>query len=314
MKKIRRKKKISIVIPTFNESKNAPLLVRELISNIPKKYDYEIIFVDDNSPDNTYGEIFKIARKNKKIKGLCMYKRAGLQSSIMAGVKSAKGDAVINMDADFQHPPSLLPKLISLWEKDHDLILPVKKEDKSSGKVITKLRHIGYKIWENLSDGVLIPGTSEFRLMDRKVVNYLLENQESEIFIRGLVNLASRNPVFIPYKVGKRKYGKSSFSIKRLLGVFSNGIVSYSIKPLRLAAVFGLLVAFSTFIFLSIDILSSIFSGKRILAGWLTLVLLMLILNSFIIFYLGIIGEYLGVIFKETKKRHKYMVGKSVNL
>lgn len=308
-------KKISIVIPTFNESKNVPLLIPAIIKNIPKKYDYEIIFVDDNSPDGTYEVIRKIAQKNNRVKGICMYRRFGLQPSFLAGLQKASGNAIITMDADFQHPPEMISQLIDLWEKGYDLIQPQKLEDTSFNPFLRSIRQVCYKVWENISEGTILPGVSEFRLMDRKVAEFISSSGETETFLRGLVNMGANNPLLIPYKVGKRKYGKSSFNMNQLINIFILGFISFSPKPLRIASFFGLLIAFSTTLYLVLDILNATINhGQRILPGWGTIVFLLLILNGFIIFYLGIIGEYIGVIFKEVKKRPQYIIGKEVNL
>ena len=307
-------KKISIIIPTFNESKNIPLIVPAVIKNIPKKYDYEIIFIDDNSPDGTFQAIREAGVKNRRIKGICMYKRFGLQPSLLAGIKKASGDAIITMDADFQHPPEMIPKLISLWEKGFDLVQPQKQEDKSFNPLLKSARRVAYRVWENISNGTLIPGVSDFRLMDRKVAEFIATSGETEIFLRGLVNMGANNPLIIPYKVGNRKFGKSKFRLRQLLNIFIIGFISFSPKPLRLAASFGLLIAISTSIFLVVDILHAIITDRTIIPGWETLVFLLLILNGFIIFYLGILGEYIGIIFKEVKRRPPYIVGKEVNI
>ncbi|MDO8619145.1 MAG: glycosyltransferase family 2 protein [Candidatus Daviesbacteria bacterium] len=307
-------KKISVVIPTFNESKNIPTLVPAIVKNIPKKYDYEIIFVDDNSPDGTFEVIRKIGQTNKRVKGICMYRRFGLQPSFLAGIKRASGDAIVTMDADFQHPPEMLPQMIALWEKGYDLVQPQKQEDKSFNPLLRSMRQFAYHAWENISDGTLIPGVSDFRLMDHKVAEFIISSGETETFLRGLVNMGANNPLLIPYKVGKRKFGKSSFNVMQLLNIFIVGFISFSPKPLRLASFFGLLIAVSTSIFLIIDILNAITTGKTIIPGWETIVFLLLTLNGFVIFYLGILGEYIGIIFKEVKRRPPYIVGKEVNL
>ena len=307
-------KKVSIIIPTFNESKNISLIVPAITKNIPKKFDYEIIFVDDNSPDGTFQEIANIGAKNKKVKGICMYRRFGLQPSFLAGIKKASGDVIITMDADFQHPPEMIPKLISLWEKGYDLVQPQKKEDNSFNPILRFIRQIAYKAWGNISNGTLIPGVSEFRLMDKKVAEFITLSGETETFLRGLVNMGANKPLLIPYKVGKRKFGKSKINLKILLNIFVVGFISFSPKPLRIASLFGLLIAFSTSIFLVADILHAVITHRTIIPGWETIVFLILILNGFVIFYLGILGEYIGIIFKEVKNRPPYIIGQSINL
>lgn len=307
-------KKISIVLPCLNEEKNIPLLVPEIINNIPGKYNFEIIFVDGGSKDNSWLVIEKIARANKKIKAIFLHRGFGYQADLKTGLTRAKGDAIITMDADFQHPPQLIPTLISQWEKGYDLVMAQKKEDRSLNPLYRYFRKIGYQLWTLVSGGGLIPGVSDFRLMDKKIVEFISQSQENEIFIRGLVMLAANNPILIPYHVGKRKYGQSAFNTLKLINVFIIGLVSFSIIPLRLASIVGLLIALFTAIFLIYDILHATLAGRNIISGWLTVVLLLLILNGFIIFYMGILGEYLGVIFKEVKKRPTYLIERTVNL
>ncbi len=308
------KKKVSIVIPTFNEIKNVPLLTPEIIKYIPNKYDYEIIFVDDDSPDNTFLEVMKLGKKNKKIKGVKMYKRAGLQPSFMAGFKVATGAAVINMDADFQHPPKLIPKLIELWEKGHDLVEPIKAEDKHSSGVRLVLRNLGYKTWEHLTGGVLTQKVSEFRLMDREIVKYIANSHESEIYVRGVAKLAAKSPAYVPYRVGKRKYGKSNFNLSRMLGIFLTGIVSFSTKPLRIALIVGFVMLPISVSLIVTDSLCFYFFGLRIFGNVSLIAYLALLLLCFTIFYLGVLGEYLAVIFREIKKRPIYTIGQTVNI
>ncbi|QQG43483.1 MAG: glycosyltransferase [Candidatus Daviesbacteria bacterium] len=307
-------KKISVVIPCFNEVENIPLLIPEIIKNMPQKYDWEIIFSDGGSKDGTWLVIEKFARSNKKIKGILPHKGFGYQADLRTGLSKATGDAVITMDADFQHPPEFIPELISYWEKGHDLVMPQKKEDKSLNPISRMLRKIAYQVWALSSSKGLIPGVSDFRLLDKKILEYILNSQENEVFIRGLVMLAANNPILIPYKVGERKYGRSAFNMFKLINIFIIGLISFSIVPLRIAWLFGLFIAFTASIFLTVDILHTLIIGRSIVPGWVTVITLILILNGFIIFYMGILGEYIGVIFKEVKKRPTYLIEKTVNI
>lgn len=307
-------KKISIILPCLNESQNLPLLIPEIVKNIPQKYDYEIICVDDGSNDGTDRFIENITQINKRVKGIIFHRRFGHQSALRAGINQSKGDVVITMDSDFQHPPELLPQLIKMWEKGFDLVLPQKKEDYTKNVLYKLNRQIVYQLWTWVSDSVLIPGVSDFRLMDKKVAEFISNSSESEIFLRGLINLAAKKSIIIPYKVKSRRFGKSSYSLRSLINFFINGFISFSTKPLRIASLFGLLIAAVATIFLFVDILHSIILGRGIIPGWLTLVVLVLVLNGFIIFYMGILGEYIGVIFKEVKKRPSYLIQKTFNL
>jgi len=306
-------KKVSIILPCLNEAGNLPLLVPEVIKNIPPKYNYEIICIDDGSTDSTPQVIKTLSKKDKHIKGIILHRRFGHEAAVWAGIEKASGDAIIYMDSDFQHPPVMIPKIIDLWEKGHDLIQLQKRDDQNASGIFRFFRQCGYWVWKFISDGVLIPGVSDFRLLDKKLKGYLISSQESEIFIRGIVGLAAKNPAILSYKVGKRRFGKSSYTMKMFINMFINGFISFSIKPIRLATIFGLLIAILTSLFLIFDIATALIAQRRMLEGWMTIIFLILILNGFIIFYLGILGEYIGIIFKEVKKRPKFIIDKTFN-
>ena len=308
------KKLISVILPCLNESENLPLLIPEIIKNIPSKYDYEIICVDDGSNDNTFSVIKKIAEDDNNVKGLSFHRRFGHQAALIAGIQKASGDAVINMDSDFQHPPEMIPKMLTLWEEGYDLVIPKKTKDSYSGFIDGIQRQLGYFIWKWMSDDIITPGVSDFRLMDRKVVKYLLNSSENEIFIRGLVKMGAKNVAYLPYKTAKRKFGKSSYNFSINKNLFLNGLISFSVKPLRIATYSGLILCISSALFLIFDFIQAIIVGRRILSGYLTIIFMMMILNGFIIFYLGILGEYIGVIFKEVKKRPRYQIDEKINL
>lgn len=304
-------KKISIVLPCLNEADNLPLLVPEIIKNIPKKYNYEIICVDDGSTDSTLSVIKALSSKNKLVKGIILHRRFGHEAAVFAGIEKSSGNAIIYMDSDFQHPPEMIPQMINLWEKGHDLVQLQKKEDINSLKFFRKF---GYWLWKYVSNGVLIPGVSDFRLIDKKIQDYLIKSQENEIFIRGIVGLAAKNCAILPYRVNNRKFGKSSYNFKIFCNMFATGVVSFSVKPLRIATFMGITIVVFTSLFLSVDILISAISGRRFIEGWLTIIFLILILNGFMMVYMGILGEYVGVILKEVKRRPKYLVEKTFNL
>ena len=201
-------KLVSVVLPCHNEEKNIGEIVPEITQNIPSSYDYEIICVDDGSSDNSLKEIEQLSRKNNKVKGLSFYRNFGHQQALRAGIEKAKGEVVITMDADFQHPPNLIPKLIALWEKGFDLVQGQKKSDKNASLLINIQRKLGYFLWTKISDGVILPGVSDFRLMSRPIATYIADSNESEVFLRGLVQLAAKKPTTLPYEVNKRRYGK----------------------------------------------------------------------------------------------------------
>ncbi len=303
---------LSVILPCHNEEDNIIEIVPEIVKNIPKKYDYELIVIDDGSDDQSYKNISGIARRNPKIKIIKFYRQFGHQAALISGILESKGDAVITMDSDFQHPPELLPKIVEFWEKGSDLVL-MQKDTSNQDLLETYLRKFGYRLWKLVSDGLLTPGVSEFRLFDRSIREYIIKNKENQIFLRGIVSSAAKNPVIIPYRISKRKYGKSSYNFWKNKDVFISGLISFSIKPLRLVGLIGFLLGMSALLFLIIDYINAIITGRRVVAGYLTIVFLMLILNGFQIFFMGIMGEYIGVIFKEVKGRPAYLIEKRVN-
>ena len=302
------KKVISVVIPCHNEARNIPLIVPEIVKNIPKKYAYEIVLVDDGSTDLTHQEITKLCNKDRRVKGVIFNRNFGHQAAIMAGLKHTTGEAIISLDADFQHPPHLLPKFINQWEAGHDLVRSQKIADGHLPPLKSFFKKIGYAIWNYVTDGALLPGGSDFRLISKPIKDYLSQSKENQIFLRGNVTLASGNPTVIKYKVNKRKFGRSSYTTKMFANMFINGFISFSNKPLRIASLTGSLLFLTTTLFIIGDIIRALLIGESIIHGWITSMVVTIFLNAIIMIYLGILGEYIIVIFKETKKRPPYLI------
>jgi dolichol-phosphate mannosyltransferase len=150
--------------------------------------------------------------------------------------------------------------------------------------------------------------------MSRPIASYITDSNESEIFLRGQVQLAAKKPTILPYDVNKRRYGKSTYTTKQLLNVFSLGLISYSIKPLRVAWFLGILISLCSVVYILVDTIFAFINHRQIIEGWKTVVVLLLLLNGFIIFFLGILGEYVGIVFKESKRRPKYIIENTINI
>lgn len=302
-------KSVSIITPCHNEGKNISPLVKEIKENIPRKYSFEIILVDDGSSDDTESSIEKECNKDKRVRGIILHRNFGHQMALLAGIKAATGDAIVMMDADFQHPPKLIPLMLNEWEKKHDLVRMIKRKSDSGF-----IRKLGYNLWQWISRGMVFAGSSDFRLIDRKIGIFLAKSTERVIFLRGLVSSIARNPVNLTYQVGKRKFGSSSYSYKMFFNLFVNGIISFSTFPLRIASITGLIMTTGATFFLGGDIIFALITHTHIVKGYTTLVLLTIMLNGFVIFYLGIVGEYIGVIFREVKRRPKYIIERTLNI
>jgi len=306
-------KLISFVLPCHNEEKNLSPLIKEISLNVPKKYRFEVICVDDGSKDQTGKMIEQLSKKHTNIRGILFHRNFGHQKALMAGILHSQGDAVITMDADFQHPPKTIPKLIALWEKGHDLVRTQKASDNNASLRMKILRKVGYPVWEWVTDRAIIPGGSDFRLMSKEVTQYIREMNESEFFLRGNVQMASKNPTVVKYHVSARKFGRSSYSIKMFIDMFINGFVSFSTRPLRAMTTIGVLIFLITACFIFVDLTRALILRKKIIEGWVTGISLTVLLNSIIMIHLGILSEYIAVIFKEVKRRPRFMIAKKIN-
>jgi dolichol-phosphate mannosyltransferase len=306
-------RKISIVIPCHNEADNIVPLYDAIESVIPKNYRYEVILVDDGSRDLTREIIRALATRHNNITGIFFHRQSGHQAALKAGILAATGDAVITMDGDFQHPPETIATFIEKWEAGADLVIAQKREDPSSSVVMKVKRAIGYRIWDIVSDGRVPPRVSDFRLMDKAVVAFVNQSKEHELFLRGLVTLAARKTVMVPYSVGSRLHGRSSYNTKMFVHLFMNGFVSFSIKPLRVGWMAGIVVFLLSGAYIVFDITVAILTHRAIIEGWTTIVALLFAMNSAILIYLGIIAEYVGIIFKEVKSRPQYIIDEQIS-
>lgn len=307
------RKIISVVFPVFNEEESIEPIFSSVVRQIPKNYNYEIILVDDGSSDGSRVEIQKLG-KDKRVRGIFFYKNFGHQAALLAGISVARGDAVITMDADFQHPPGLIPLFIKAWLKGSDLVVGKKQEDTSGGPVMTPIRKIGYLAYKLLSGETLIPGVSDFRLMDKRIVSFIKECPEYRFVLRGMAMFPARRMTIVPYVVGKRLAGRSKYSLRKLSQLFLYSVTSFSLIPLRLAGAVGITLTSLGFLYLVFVLVNKFFFGGSVIQGWTALIFLLTVSFGFTFLYLGIIGEYLGAVFEEVKKRPRYMIEKTINL
>lgn len=307
-------RKLSIVLPLYNEEANFPPLIKRIRQLIPKKYRLEFVLVNDGSGDNTEVLLHQLARKDKNIKGISFYKNFGHQAALQAGVSVATGDAVITMDADFQHPPELLPLFVSFWEKHHDVVMGQKKAENNNNVLIAMFRKIGYQLYRLIGERKLIPGVSDFRLMDRKVVDYLKACSESRFILRGLVMIPAANPKIVPYKIGKRRSGHSGYNFFKLLKLVVYSLTSFSLMPLRLAGLIGISLVIPSSVYLTYIFYSRFILKQAITQGWTALMFVVVALFGFLFIYLGILAEYISTIYEEVKHRPSYLVKSTINL
>ncbi len=302
--------KISVIIPAFNEAENIEPLLKRLLPILEKYEDYEVIFVDDGSQDNSLEILEKCHLENKKVEYVSFSRNFGHQYALRAGIEHASGDCVISMDADLQHPPELLPQMIEEWQKGYDVVYTVRKDTQDAGlfKKITSC--LFYKIFSFFSGLRLPEGTADFRLLDKKVCDVLTHMQEGNLFLRGMVFWMGFKQKAIDYEAQKRFKGESSYTLRKMVALAVLGATSFSIKPLRVAIYLGLFIAMLGGLLTTYVLYQKLFGGS-VITGWSSLMSVMLVLGGVQLFMMGIIGEYVGMIFMETKHRPKYIVQKT---
>lgn len=301
---------LTLIIPCHNEEKNIALLTKE-IDNVFKfqKLKTEYIFINDGSTDNTLKEIRKIIENDDHdIKCLDFSRNFGKEAAIYAGLNKSIGKYVAIIDADLQQHPKYVLEMYNfiINNPEYDCVTCY-QEKRKEGKIKTWLKKRFYKFINIISDIEFYENASDFRLFNRKVANSLLEMKEYYRFSKGFFSWIGYNTYYMPYKVEERKYGKSSWSIMALFKYAIDGIIGFSVSPLKLATITGILTFLGSIIYLIIIIIQKLTIGINI-SGYATIVCLLLLFGGLQLIFIGIIGEYLGRVYIETKKRPIYII------
>ena len=298
--------KLSIVLPAYNEEQNiantAAVLSKLLSEN---EIDYELIFISDGSKDGTYQEIQKASEENPRIKGAQFSRNFGKEAGIFAGLELSGGDAVIVMDCDLQHPPEVIPQMWKLWQEGAEIVEGIKSK-RGRESIFYKLSAgLFYKIMSKLIK-MDMNASSDFKLLDRKVVDVLLELPERNTFFRALTFWAGFRTASIEYEVQERQFGTSKWSFLSLMKYAVANATSFSTFPLQLVTVMGVVSIFFSVI-IAIQTLVKYLMGAAV-EGFTTVILLILIIGGFIMLSLGVIGHYIARIYEEVKGRPKYII------
>ncbi len=296
---------LSIIIPAYNEEKNIDILYKKLLSAL-SGFDFEIIFIDDGSTDDTFNEIKRISEKDNRIKGFSFSRNFGHQTALLAGLKEAKNNIVITMDADGQHPPEIIPKLINEYEKGYDIVNTKRTSTADASHFKNFSSRLFYKIINTLTDVKIEPASSDFRLMTRKTVDAFLQIDEKDRFTRGLVKWMGFKQSVIEFEAPERISGKSKYTLRKMLRFAFDGITSFSSRPLKFSIMAGIISVFAGFVY-SVYILIMYFSGNTT-PGWASMMLVILFLGGIQLLGIGIIGEYIARIFNEAKNRPHYFI------
>lgn len=303
---------ISIVTPVYNEEDNV-VFFHEEITKVMKTtgMDYELIYVNDGSKDRTDELIRELAEKDSHVRAITFARNFGHQTAITCGMDFARGDAVITMDGDMQHPPELIPLLLEKWKDGYDIVQTIRTSTEDSG-FIKKITSAGYyKVINSISKTPVTPGGSDFRLMNRKSLDVFLRFREHARFIRGIVGGLGFKQTTIKFEAPARHAGVSKFSMNKMLHFAMDGILTNSTTPLR-AAFYAGVVSGVIGILLILHVLYSYLAGNTV-PGWATMTILIAFFGSANLVGLGIIGEYIGRIYEETKDRPLYWISGDTN-
>ena len=301
-------KKISFVVPVFNEEENIHEVYRRLTQVMaPLPYDYEILFIDDGSKDRTSQLIRELAEKDPNVQGYVFARNFGHQLALTCGLDQSTGAAVISMDGDLQHPPEMEPELLQKWEEGFEIVQTVRKatEDATWFKNITS--RLYYKLINSMSEVRITPGGSDFRLMDRKAVDALNRFRERARFIRGMVNNLGFRYTTLEFVAPPRFAGHSKFNLRKMLRFALDGITAFSRVPLRLALYVGCVAGLCSLLLL-LHVIYVKYIIQDAVPGWTTLAAAEFFLGGVELIGIGIVGEYVGRIFDEVKQRPLYII------
>ena len=300
-------KLLSLVVPAFNEEEAMEQSFERTYRAMSSiGYPFEIIYIDDGSRDRTWEIISRLAREHEEVKALRFSRNFGHQLAVTAGMDEAKGDAVIIMDADLQDPPELVDQMLEYWEEGYDDIYAKRRTRGEESWLRRQFSLALYGILQRMSRIDILPNVGDFRLLDSRCVLTLRRLRECERYTKGLFCWIGYQKKSIEFDRGDRLMGHSSWNFLKLLNLAVEGITSFSIAPLRIATVCGVLCSISSFIYAIYFLIKTVLYGDET-AGFPTLIIVMLFLGGIQLFSLGIIGEYVGRIFKETKGRPTYI-------
>ena len=299
---------ISIVIPCYNEEGVIDIFLKYIVPIMDRlNKSYELIFINDGSNDGTFDVLLDAKNTYQYIRILNLSRNFGKEAALTAGIEYAKGDAVIPIDVDLQHPPELIPIFIEKWEEGYDVVAG-KRINRTGEHSLKKLSaKLFYKVHNSISDIVIPSDIGDYRLMSRKVVDAILLLPENQRFMKGIFAWVGFKTTIVEYQQLKRVSGKSSFSGWRLWNFALDGITSFSTVPLRIWLYIGMFISFCSFIFGSIIIIKTLIYGID-LPGYASLFSMMLFLGGIQLMGIGILGEYIGRIYKEAKRRPAYII------
>ena len=304
--------KLDIIIPAYNEERNVTL-IHDKIEDCLQDIDYTIIYVNDGSTDSTYKELKELYKKDKRVKVVNFSRNFGKEAAIYAGLEKSTGDLCALIDADLEQNPKYLKEMYNILIKDDDTdeVAMINTKRANNTYAQKKGSRSFYKLINLLSDVEFKADASDFRMFTKDVRNAILKLSEKNRFTKGIFSYVGFNVKYIPYEVEKRSHGKSKFNFKSSFKYAIDGIIGYSVKPLKIATILGFIASFLSFIYLIYIIIKTLVLGVDT-PGFATLASLILFMGGIELICIGILGEYLSKTFIETKNRPIYIENKSL--
>ena len=304
-----KKKLVTILVPAYNEEEVLHMLyerLKQLMDN-NEKYDFEILFVNDGSKDKSLQIMQELREKDKRVCYLNLSRNFGKEIGMIAGLDYAKGDAVVSIDADLQDPPELIPEMLKYWEEGYDDIYAKRKSREGETWLKKMTSKMYYKVLQAFTRIEIQKDTGDFRLLDRRCVEALKSMRETQRYTKGLFSWIGYNKKEILYDRDPRAAGKTKWNYGKLINLSIDGITSFTTSPLRWAAIIGVLISIVGFIYMIYIIIKTIATGIDV-PGYASTMVVILFLGGIQLIFLGVIGEYLGRAFNETKHRPLYFI------
>lgn len=304
---------LSVVVPVYDEQDSLEELVRRLTAVVERLpgVETEVILVDDGSRDSSLPLLIALSRRDRRLKIVQLSRNFGHQVALTAGIELAQGDAVVLMDADLQHPPELIEQFVELWREGNDIVYGV-MTGRPEGRLKRWSARVYYRLLNRLTTTTMPPAAGDFRLIDRVVVDAFLAMRERDRYLRGMFAWLGFRRVGVEYVPPTRYAGRSKYTVARMVRLAVDGILSFSIFPLRVVLGIGLVVSVASFLF-GIASAVSKFVGVFTVPGWATLVVVTTFIGGIQLIVLGVIGEYIGDIHAEVKRRPLYVVSELEN-
>ncbi|WP_068615316.1 glycosyltransferase [Paenibacillus tuaregi] len=307
-------KRVSVVVPAYNEEKVIRLCYDALTDVMMSiDYEYELLFVNDGSKDQTMRILDELAKHDEHVRVINFARNFGHQAAVTAGINQSRGDCVVIIDADLQDPPEVIRDMLRKWEEGYEVVYG--KRRKRKGETFFKLAtaSLFYRFLRRMSDTDIPRDTGDFRLIDRKIVHVFNRMTERNKFIRGIVSWIGFNQTFVEYDRNERAAGETKYPLRKMIAFASDGIISFSSKPLKLITRMGMLTVVLAFVVLVYSLCAKLFNLPQVERGWTSIMMAITLFSGVQMLSLGIIGEYIARIYDESKNRPQYIIKDTVH-